>query len=205
MYVYSYISIHLVFHKHIAHNLHSKPVYISTAKSHVRAAMEGYNTVTVVFATVKPQVVKPLHLWVNHLLCALVAGTLLYVTQTGGEAGPGIYSRRYEKCMYIKKSPSREFLLRCSCLEIYNEAIHDLLSPSGAPVGLQGVRDCCIVFCSPCYIYFPQAEWAINPFERRLWPLWSLFVRSFSGEKPIVLPVQTKFAESQCLQVGCKE
>ena len=39
----------------------------------------------------------------------------------------------------IKKTPSREFLLRCSYLEIYNETIHDLLSPSGTPVGLQGV------------------------------------------------------------------
>jgi len=31
---------------------------------------------------------------------------------------------------YIRKTPTREYLLRCSYLEIYNETIHDLLSPS---------------------------------------------------------------------------
>jgi centromeric protein E len=43
---------------------------------------------------------------------------------------------------YIRRTPSREYLLRCSYLEIYNETIHDLLSPytlsttsSNAPSG----------------------------------------------------------------------
>lgn len=30
---------------------------------------------------------------------------------------------------YIKRTPTREYLLRCSYLEIYNENIHDLLAP----------------------------------------------------------------------------
>lgn len=68
--------------------------------------------------------------------------------QTGNEAEPGIIPRAMRDVFgYIKKTPSREFLLRCSYLEIYNESIHDLLSPSGAPVGLQGVRAYHIVCC----------------------------------------------------------
>ena len=43
---------------------------------------------------------------------------------------------------YIKATPDREYLLRASYLEIYNEQIHDLLAPSiGAarvPITLQG-------------------------------------------------------------------
>ena len=43
---------------------------------------------------------------------------------------------------YIKRTPTREYLLRCSYLEIYNENIHDLLaapSTSAAqPVQLHG-------------------------------------------------------------------
>ena len=43
---------------------------------------------------------------------------------------------------YIKRTPTREYLLRCSYLEIYNEAIHDLLAPPSSsvsqPVQIQG-------------------------------------------------------------------
>ena len=43
---------------------------------------------------------------------------------------------------YIKRTPTREYLLRCSYLEIYNETIHDLLahpSTSAAqPVQIHG-------------------------------------------------------------------
>jgi Kinesin motor domain len=61
--------------------------------------------------------------------------------QTGNDAEPGIIPRAMRDVFgYIKKTPSREYLLRCSYLEIYNETIHDLLSPSGAPVGLQGAQ-----------------------------------------------------------------
>lgn len=33
---------------------------------------------------------------------------------------------------YIRRTPAREYLLRCSYLEIYNESIHDLLAPPGS-------------------------------------------------------------------------
>jgi centromeric protein E len=43
---------------------------------------------------------------------------------------------------YIRRTPTREYLLRCSYLEIYNENIHDLLAPPSAavaqPVQIQG-------------------------------------------------------------------
>lgn len=43
---------------------------------------------------------------------------------------------------YIKRTPTREYLLRCSYLEIYNEAIHDLLAPpsmsAAQPVQIHG-------------------------------------------------------------------
>jgi|SRR6266850_3269203 len=40
---------------------------------------------------------------------------------------------------FIRRTPAREYLLRCSYLEIYNESIHDLLAPASAPaVQLQG-------------------------------------------------------------------
>lgn len=43
---------------------------------------------------------------------------------------------------FIRRTPTREYLLRCSYLEIYNETIHDLLAPpsaaASAPVQIQG-------------------------------------------------------------------
>lgn len=45
--------------------------------------------------------------------------------------------------LYIKRTPTREYLLRCSYLEIYNETIHDLLAPPSSsvsqPVQIQGI------------------------------------------------------------------
>lgn len=48
---------------------------------------------------------------------------------------------------YIRQTPSREYLLRCSYLEIYNEAIFDLLAPTTSSatstntVTIQGTGD----------------------------------------------------------------
>lgn len=42
---------------------------------------------------------------------------------------------------FIRRTPTREYLLRCSYLEIYNETIHDLLAPSAStaqPVQIHG-------------------------------------------------------------------
>lgn len=43
---------------------------------------------------------------------------------------------------FIRRTPTREYLLRCSYLEIYNETIHDLLAPASTanvqPVQIHG-------------------------------------------------------------------
>jgi centromeric protein E len=63
--------------------------------------------------------------------------------QSGSDEEPGIIPRAMRDVFgYIKATPDREYLLRASYLEIYNEQIHDLLAPGvGAarvPVSLQG-------------------------------------------------------------------
>jgi len=62
--------------------------------------------------------------------------------QSGDEDQPGIIPRAMKDVFaYIRRTPTREYLLRCSYLEIYNELIHDLLAPPSSisqPVQVQG-------------------------------------------------------------------
>ncbi|CAE6399316.1 unnamed protein product [Rhizoctonia solani] len=99
----------------------NKTVYASTAKAHVRAAMDGYNAVVFAYGQT-------------------ASGKTF--TLSGSEDQPGIIPRAMRDVFgYIKKHPDREFLLRASYLEIYNEQIYDLLAPMGtaSTVNLQGV------------------------------------------------------------------
>ncbi|RDB19180.1 Kinesin-like protein KIN-7N [Hypsizygus marmoreus] len=64
-------------------------------------------------------------------------------TLTGDDTEPGIIPRAMRDVFaVIRRTPGREYLLRCSYLEIYNEAIHDLLAPPTSavknPVQIQG-------------------------------------------------------------------
>ncbi|KAF8988526.1 kinesin motor domain-containing protein [Cyathus striatus] len=100
----------------------NKPIYITTARKHVRAAMEGYNAVVFAYGQ--------------------TASGKTY-TLTGDETEPGIVPRATRDIFsYIRNTPEREYLLRCSYLEIYNETIIDLLAPpslaSANPVQIQG-------------------------------------------------------------------
>ncbi|KAB5588892.1 hypothetical protein CTheo_7668 [Ceratobasidium theobromae] len=99
----------------------NKVVYAATAKGHVRAAMDGYNSVVFAYGQT-------------------ASGKTF--TLSGSDDQPGIIPRAMRDVFgYIKKHPDREFLLRASYLEIYNEQIYDLLAPpTGAPttVALQG-------------------------------------------------------------------
>ncbi|KAI0720566.1 kinesin-domain-containing protein [Cerioporus squamosus] len=100
----------------------NKPVYNAVARSHVCAAMDGYNAVIFAYGQT-------------------ASGKTF--TLSGDEDQPGIIPRAMKDVFaYIKRSPSREYLLRCSYLEIYNEAIHDLLAPPNSsvsqPVQIQG-------------------------------------------------------------------
>lgn len=58
--------------------------------------------------------------------CPIMIATL----QSGTETQPGITPRAVEDVFkYIRENSDREFLLRVSYMEIYNESIRDLLSP----------------------------------------------------------------------------
>ncbi|KAG6332456.1 hypothetical protein ID866_6634 [Astraeus odoratus] len=87
----------------------NKPVYNAVARSHVWAAMEGYNAVIFAYGQT-------------------ASGKTF--TLSGNEEQPGIIPRAMKDVFaHIRRTPSREYLLRCSYLEIYNETIYDLLSP----------------------------------------------------------------------------
>jgi centromeric protein E len=63
--------------------------------------------------------------------------------QSGNEKQPGIIPCAMKDIFaYIRRTPTREYLLRCSYLEIYNESINDLLAPPSSsasqPVQIQG-------------------------------------------------------------------
>lgn len=91
------------------HQNTQKALYESVAKAHVAAAMDGYNAV--VFAYGQTASGK------SHTL-------------TGSKEEPGIIPRSMKDVFaYIKRTPAREYLLRCSYLEIYNETVIDLLAP----------------------------------------------------------------------------
>lgn len=64
-------------------------------------------------------------------------------TLSGDDTEPGIIPRAMRDVFgFIKGTPEREYLLRCSYLEIYNETIIDLLAPpmmaKATPVQIQG-------------------------------------------------------------------
>eukprot|EP01119_Soliformovum_irregulare_P008069 TRINITY_DN2089_c0_g1_i1.p1 TRINITY_DN2089_c0_g1~~TRINITY_DN2089_c0_g1_i1.p1 ORF type:complete len:929 (+),score=276.79 TRINITY_DN2089_c0_g1_i1:100-2886(+) len=59
-------------------------------------------------------------------------------TMMGGEDNPGIIPNAIQHVFdYIKSTPEREFLLRVSYLEIYNEVINDLLRPEGSNLNIR--------------------------------------------------------------------
>ncbi|KAF9946907.1 hypothetical protein BGZ72_011043 [Mortierella alpina] len=84
-------------------------IYTTSVKNLVQSAMEGYNGT--VFAYGQTSSGKT-------------------YTMSGTEKQPGITPRAVEDVFkYIRENSEREFLLRVSYLEIYNESIRDLLSP----------------------------------------------------------------------------
>ncbi|KAI8366582.1 P-loop containing nucleoside triphosphate hydrolase protein [Blakeslea trispora] len=94
---------------HVLYGSDNKLIYDTTVCNLINQVMEGYN------------------------------GTVFAYGQTasgktftmGNELEPGIIPRSIHNVFdYIKKAITREFLLRVSYLEIYNETIKDLLNPS---------------------------------------------------------------------------
>lgn len=83
-------------------------VYDSSAKRLVRRVMEGYHGTVFAYG---------------------MTGTGKTFSMQGTATSPGVIPLAITDIFsYIRETPSREFLLRVSYLEIYNEKIHDLLS-----------------------------------------------------------------------------
>lgn len=91
-------------------------VYDHIAKRLVRRVMEGYHGTVFAYG---------------------MTGTGKTFSMQGTASSPGVIPLAITDIFsYIRETPSREFLLRVSYLEIYNERIHDLLSmSSGNGVG----------------------------------------------------------------------
>ncbi|CZT47377.1 related to kinesin motor protein [Rhynchosporium secalis] len=93
------------------HDNNSK-VYDSSAKRLVRRVMEGYHGTVFAYG---------------------MTGTGKTFSMQGTATSPGVIPLAITDIFsYIRETPSREFLLRVSYLEIYNEKIHDLLSAPAA-------------------------------------------------------------------------
>lgn len=91
-------------------------VYDHIAKRLVRRVMEGYHGTVFAYG---------------------MTGTGKTFSMQGTASSPGVIPLAITDIFsYIRETPSREFLLRVSYLEIYNEKIHDLLSmPTGGGFG----------------------------------------------------------------------
>ncbi|KAL5335240.1 kinesin motor domain-containing protein [Aspergillus crustosus] len=92
-------------------------VYDSAAKRLVRRVMEGYHGTVFAYG---------------------MTGTGKTFSMQGTATSPGVIPLAITDIFsFIRETPHREFLLRVSYLEIYNEKIHDLLSASAGTVATQ--------------------------------------------------------------------
>ncbi|KAF3481733.1 uncharacterized protein GIQ15_04492 [Arthroderma uncinatum] len=93
-------------------------VYDASAKRLVRRVMEGYHGTVFAYG---------------------MTGTGKTFSMQGTATSPGVIPLAITDIFsYIRETPHREFLLRVSYLEIYNEKIHDLLSMSASGQGNGG-------------------------------------------------------------------
>ncbi|KAI5296090.1 hypothetical protein KEM52_005709 [Ascosphaera acerosa] len=91
-------------------------VYDAAAKRLVRRVMEGYHGTVFAYG---------------------MTGTGKTFSMQGTASSPGVIPLAITDIFsYIRETPHREFLLRVSYLEIYNEKIHDLLAPQNPGNGL---------------------------------------------------------------------
>lgn len=99
----------------VTHDNNAK-VYDSSAKRLVRRVMEGYHGTVFAYG---------------------MTGTGKTFSMQGTATSPGVIPLAITDIFsYIRETPAREFLLRVSYLEIYNEKIHDLLStPAQSTLG----------------------------------------------------------------------
>lgn len=94
---------------------HNSRVYDAAAKRLVRRVMEGYHGTVFAYG---------------------MTGTGKTFSMQGTAQSPGVIPLAITDIFsYIRENPDREFLLRVSYLEIYNERIYDLLSLNAGGVG----------------------------------------------------------------------
>ncbi|KAL8659019.1 MAG: hypothetical protein Q9226_000645 [Calogaya cf. arnoldii] len=102
----------------VTHDKNNK-VYDASAKRLVRRVMEGYHGTVFAYG---------------------MTGTGKTFSMQGTASSPGVIPLAIADIFsYIRETPQREFLLRVSYLEIYNEKIHDLLSPAAATSSASGL------------------------------------------------------------------
>ncbi|KAF8463313.1 P-loop containing nucleoside triphosphate hydrolase protein [Kalaharituber pfeilii] len=95
-------------------------VYDACAKRLVRRVMEGYHGTVFAYG---------------------MTGTGKTFSMQGTTTSPGVIPLAINDIFsFIRETPNREFLLRVSYLEIYNERIHDLLS-AATPTGKNGMPE----------------------------------------------------------------
>ncbi|TQD99413.1 hypothetical protein C1H46_014983 [Malus baccata] len=108
----------------------SQEVYEVAAKPVVKAAMEGVNDLVSTYLRLILVVHDKGVTYLENLVfaCRLLVGS----ARVGDQNAPGIIPLAIKDVFsIIQDTPGREFLLRVSYLEIYNEVINDLLDPTG--------------------------------------------------------------------------
>lgn len=96
-------------------NTTNHQAYLCSALPHVRSAMQGYNAVCFAYGQ---------------------TGSGKSHTMTGSPAAPGVVPLAVEEIFQIiRKETDREWVLRASYLELYNETLVDLLTPAGSGAG----------------------------------------------------------------------
>ena len=119
----------------------NKPIYTAVGRAHVHAAMEGFNAVIFAYGQTA-----------SGKTFTLTGGPTDPTTCIQEE--PGIIPRSMRDIFgFIKRTPQREYLLRCSYLEIYNETVVDLL----APPSTSGTYFPCPPSVKTSLTYSPQA------------------------------------------------
>ncbi|GAU31511.1 hypothetical protein TSUD_332860 [Trifolium subterraneum] len=102
-----------------------------TAKDHQIVQKHGTLKCNVLLDKIVSLVPRP-QLVMSMMLPLSMLSVVLWRASTGDQRSPGIIPLAVKDAFsIIQETPNREFLLRVSYLEIYNEVVNDLLNPAG--------------------------------------------------------------------------
>ena len=106
-----------IFDKVFSSKTTTEEIYEELGESIVIKCMEGFN---------------------GCIFCYGQTGSGKTYTMYGNNKAPGLVPLSVESIFaYIQETPEREFLVRCSYLEVYNENINDLLNPDAENLIIQ--------------------------------------------------------------------